>query len=208
MTDISHPAPIFHSIFGDTWNQLPPVMHKHYANRPFTNDVVTVSGTMFIKMSWLMKLLTPLLRLTKTLVAKEGESIEVKVRFESAPDTDNFTLNRTFRFADGKTLQFVSKLEPIGGNEMIEWTGSGIGWRASYSFENDRVKLCHRGYCIKLFGTNIPLPVSLLFGKGHAEEQAISENSFKMEMHIQHPLWGKLYTYGGTFDVTEMALNE
>ena len=49
--------PIFQSIFGEQWSVLPPVMHKHYANRPRSNDVVTVEGLMKVEVSLFVKLL-------------------------------------------------------------------------------------------------------------------------------------------------------
>lgn len=38
--------PIFKSIFGESWDFLSPVMKKHYANRPYTDDVTVVEGTL------------------------------------------------------------------------------------------------------------------------------------------------------------------
>ena len=98
-------------------------------------------------------------------------------------------------------------MEPIGGNEVIEWTASGLGWRAAYTYENDRVILRHRGYCIKLFGKRIALPLSALFGSANAEEWVISDNEFGMFMSIKHPIFGELYSYGGTFEIVELKLD-
>jgi len=36
--------PTFKAIFGDDWDQLPPIMRKHYANRPNSNDTTVVEG--------------------------------------------------------------------------------------------------------------------------------------------------------------------
>jgi hypothetical protein len=57
--------PIFQVVFRQQWAQIPPVMQKHYTNRPYSNDVVTVDGKMDIKFSWLVKLLSPLLRVAE-----------------------------------------------------------------------------------------------------------------------------------------------
>ncbi len=32
--------PIFAEVFGAQWDRLPPALKAHYANRPFSNDVV------------------------------------------------------------------------------------------------------------------------------------------------------------------------
>ncbi len=187
---------------------MPPVMKKHYANRPFTSDRVTAKGVMEIKIHWLIKLFAPLFNLTGTLVAKQGDNIEVTVRFESDPNSTIFCLNREFSFRDGSKYQFISRMEPVGSNEVIEWTSSGIGWRAAYAYDGTRITLRHRAYCIRLFGTRISLPLSLIFGKTKAEEKEISGNAFEMAMHIHHPILGTIYSYGGTFEITDMKLDE
>ncbi len=207
MTENSHHQPIFQPIFGKSWAQLPPVMHKHYANRPFSRDSVIVKGRLDIKLHWLVKMFAPLFAITKTLVPKAGSNIETVVNFASKPDSAYFCLEREFSFPDGQNYNFFSCMEPVGGNEVVEWTSSGIGWRAAYSYDGDQVILQHRGYCIKIFGRPIPLPFTLLFGRANAEERAISDIEFSMFMNITHPLFGELYSYGGTFEITEMSLD-
>ena len=207
MTDKTHRNPIFQPIFGSTWNDLPPVMHKHYANRPFTGNVVIVEGLMKVKIHWLVKLLIPLFAVSKTLVPKAGTNIEVTVKFRSEPNSNIFCFDRKFSFPDGKVYRFFSRMEPVKGNEVIEWTASGLGWRAAYSFENNRVILRHRGYCIKLFGIHMALPFTALFGSANAVEWAVSDNEFAMFMNIKHPLFGELYFYGGAFEIAEMMLD-
>lgn len=200
--------PIFQSIFGDDWQSLPPVMHQHYANRPFSHDVTIVEGVMEVSMSPLVKLLSPLFRFTKTLVPKAGKDIAVKVHFCSEPDSNVFCFDREFRFPDGATHRFYSRMEPIGNNEVVEWTGSGIGWHAAYSYKDGKVMLKHLGYCIRLMGKRIRLPLGWLFGYGDAYEVPISDTSFDMAMTIQHPMLGRMYGYGGNFTIKEVALHD
>jgi len=207
MIENSCRTPTFRPIFGDTWGDLPPVMHKHYANRPFTGDEVIVEGLMEVKIHWLVKLFAPLFAISKTLVPKAGKNVKVSVKFKSRQDSNLFCFDREFSFDDGKDYRFFSRMEPIGGNEVVEWTASGLGWRATYSYENNRVILRHRGYCIKLFGARIALPLTPLFGSANAEEWVISDSEFGMFMNIKHLLFGELYSYGGTFEIAEMRLD-
>lgn len=183
-------------------------MHKHYANRPFTHDEVIVEGLLEVKTHWLVKLFAPIFTLSKTLVPKAGKNVKVIVIFKSEANSNRFCFDRTFSFADGKIFRFFSRMEPIGGNQVIEWTSSGIGWRATYSYENNRVILRHKGYCIRIFGKRVSLPITALFGTPSAEEKAISDDEFSMTMSIRHPLLGELYSYGGVFKVMEMRLDE
>lgn len=199
--------PIFQSIFGKSWDTLPPVMQQHYANRPFCDDVVTVEGVMEVTLSPLAKLCSPLFRLSKTLVPKAGKNIAVTVHFRSEPDSNHFCFDREFRFPDGTTHRFYSRMEPIGSNEVVEWTASGIGWHAGYSYVDNKVVLKHIGYCIKVAGKAFPLPLSWLFGYGHAHEIPISDDSFNMAMTIQHPLFGVIYGYNGSFIIAQEKLD-
>jgi hypothetical protein len=87
-------------------------------------------------------------------------------------------------------------------NEIIEFMGMGIGWKMNYEFEDGLVKLKHKGYVLRIFGFNIPMPLSLLIGKGYAQEKTISEDEFSMFVTITHPLFGVVYQYSGQFKIT------
>ena len=199
---------IFAKIFGASWPQMPPVMHDHYAIRPNSNDLVIAAGVMKIEMSFLAKLMAPLFKLTGTLVPRAGDDVQVTVRFTSGPDSKFMCFDRHFVFQDGRSERFLSKMEPVGGNEIIEWTGSGIGWRAAFTYENDKVRLTHKGYAYKMFGKIINLPISWLFGFGNASEVATSDTGFDMEMTLAHPVWGLIYGYNGHFEIIEIKLDD
>jgi hypothetical protein len=196
--------PIFKSIFGQDWDTLPPVMRKHYANRPYHDDRVTLEGSMKIESSVLGRLLTPFFRLAGTLVPYEGENIPTTVHLISTATSGVFQFDRCFHFAD-KPYHFFSYMQPIGGNELVEFMRFGLGWRVAYHWNGDKVILTHRGYVLKLFGVLMPLPLGLIMGKGYAEETPINDDEFSMMMEIVHPLWGKIYGYSGIFKVSKEA---
>jgi len=183
-------------------------MRDHYAVRPLTGDLVVATGTMKIEMSRLALLMAPLFRLTKTLVPRPGDNVKVTVRFTSDPEHGWMCFDRLFTFEDGQQERFYSRMQPIGQNQVIEWTGSGVGWRAAFSHQNDKVKLTHKGYSVKLFDRIFHLPISWLFGIGNASERATSQTGFDMEMTLTHPLWGQIYGYSGHFEITEVSLDE
>ncbi|HTN39983.1 MAG TPA: DUF4166 domain-containing protein, partial [Asticcacaulis sp.] len=64
--------PIFAEIFAEQWDRMPPALKAHYANRPFSNDRVTVTGTLTIRMGPLLRLFSPLLKACKMLTPWEG----------------------------------------------------------------------------------------------------------------------------------------
>lgn len=200
-------GPIFSSIFGTAWAALPPVFRRHYANRPFCRDIVIVDGVMRVEASWLMRLLSPALRLSRTLPPYVGDEVPVTVTFRSEPDSRAYCFDREFRFPGRSPYHFLSRMEPTGGDEVIEWMRGGIGWRAAYAFSAGQVRLEHRGYALRLFGRTIPLPLEAFFGRGSAFEEALDADRFAMAMSLDHPLLGRLYAYSGVFAVREVRLD-
>ncbi len=200
-------GPIFSSIFGASWAALPPVFLSHYANRPFCRDIVIVEGMMRVELHWLMRLLSPALRLSRTLPPYVGDEVPVTVTFRSEPDSSAYCLDREFRFPGRPPYHFLSRMEPTGGNEVIEWMRVGLGWRAAYSFSDGQVRLEHRGYALRLFGKTIALPLEAFLGRGSAFEEALGADRFAMAMRLDHPLLGKLYGYSGVFAVREVRLD-
>lgn len=191
--------PIFKSIFGESWDMLPPVMLKHYANRPYTNDRTTVKGNLNVMCTGPIRLLSPLLWIAGGIPPANAQNVPVTVMFESDEQSKAFTFHRTFHFADRKPYSFRSKMLQVMGNEVIELMAFGIGWKTSFHWEDGCVKLKHRGYVVKLFGHYIPIPLTFIFGAGNAIETSVDDCTFDMQVEITHPLWGKVYGYNGRF---------
>ncbi len=99
-------------------------------------------------------------------------------------------------------------MEPISENEVIEWTGSGIGWKCRYSYDQNGVRLQHVGYCFRFAGLDLSLPVEWLIGRPSAWEKAVDGANFRMEMKVTHRLFGTLYSYAGQFEISEISLEK
>lgn len=196
-------SPIFQSIFSDSWTDLPPVMHKHYANRSYTDDVTIVQGVMDIQCSGPIKLFAPLLRFMGSVPPFNETNVPVVVSFESEPASKAFHFKREFQFKNTKPYHFNSYMLQHG-NEVIEIMRLGMVWRSSYVWEKDRVKLKHKGYAIRLFGLLIPLPLTWLLGEANAEEVPVDDTIFDMRVEMTHPLWGRIYEYKGRFEVIKL----
>lgn len=197
-------APLFVQIFGDAWQHLPPVMRKHYANRPHHDDETVAEGVMIVKSSWLGRLFSPLFRLSGTLVPYAGEGIPATVQFFTTAKDDSFTLRRTFYFPNKKPYIFCSSMQPQGGAEIIEFTKLGFGWHMRYGWDGAKVTLTHRRYVIRLCGKIIPMPLGWLIGTIYAEETAIDDNTFAMKMEMHHKLFGHIFSYSGIFTMTKV----
>jgi len=196
--------PTFKSVFGEKWDALPTVMKKHYANKPYSNDVVTVKGKMnFIIARW-ARWIMPLFKSLKIIVPYAGENLDVTVNFRSEPDTDVYQFDRWIYFPNRKPYNFLSKMQNPKGDVIVEKFGCGICWCMNYDFDGEKVLLLHKGYALKLFGKVIPLPISAIVGRGYAEEIPIDDDTFRMRMTITHPWFGIYYEYNGVFTVSEM----
>jgi hypothetical protein len=194
---------IFASVFCQKWKCLPKVLQMRYANRVYSNDVVTIDGNLNVHCSWMIYLLKPLLKLFNVLAPYPGKNVPVSVNLLSRPDSNILYFNRTFSFANRKPYRFFSKMVRIKGDEVIEFMNFGIGWRMRCFYDGRKVILQHVGYVWKLFNIMVPLPLNLLIGKGYAEEEAISDNEFRLYFEIRHRLFGKIYGYDGILAIKE-----
>lgn len=197
--------PIFKQILRENWDALPKVMRDHYAVRPYSNDKVTVRGTLDVAVSPLAALLA---RTTGMLIAQSGKDVPVTVTFRSGPTSAAFRFDREFSFPGQKPVHFRSRMERVSDNILIEFMRFGIGWKFAFDWRDGKITLDHRGYIWRIFGITLPIPGELLLGKGAAEETPLTEQSFAMWTHTKHRLFGKMFGYAGTFEVTEVSCPE
>ena len=120
-------------------------------------------------------------------------------------DDRSLQLDRVFRFPGRKPVRFRSRMEHIGGNELIEFMRFGIGWKLACHWDGTKVILAHRGYIWRMFGVNFPVPLALAIGRGHAEEVPLTDNDFSMWTHSSHPLFGQVFGYAGSFRIEEVT---
>lgn len=201
--------PTFAEVFAEQWDNLPPVMKLHYANRPFTRDRGMVEGHLTIRMGWLMKVMAPLMGALGMLTPRDGDNVACTVRFLSEPDSKAFVFERHFAFP-GRPYIFRSRLVPQGAHDVTEYMPCGIGWRCGYSFRDGKVMLEHKGYVWRMLGVDIPLLGlgELFMGRGAAFEEATGGDRFRMQMGTYGSLFGTAMDYGyeGEFTVTEVTL--
>lgn len=190
--------PIFKPIFGKDWDKLPPVMHKHYANLPYSNHEVVAEGRLDFMCKFYIK---PFLKLSRTAPAYNEKDVAVTVRFTSKPNNASFCFNRIFYFKDHKPYHFNTCMYQVKDREVIERMKYGICWHSNYSWDGEKVILTHKKYSLQFFSINIPLPITWLIGRTDAEEIALDDNSFAMSASIIHPIFGEVYSYKGQFEV-------
>lgn len=200
---IENSLEIFKPVFGASWNQLPPVLKKHYANHAFSEETGIAEGKLDINFNKIFQIFVPIFHLLKILTPYKGKDVPTVVKFVSKLNSSAFIFEREFYFLGKNPIKFSSKMFPLKKNEIVEVMKCGIGWHCACSYENNKVLLRHRGYALKLFNFFIPLPLTFLIGTVSAEEEAISDDEFRMKMSVQHFLFGELYGYGGTFKMVK-----
>lgn len=194
--------PIFKPVFDKSWNDLPPVMHRHYANRPYSHDHVIVEGVLNVMCQWYLR---PLFRTFGTVPPYNEAGVPVTVHFTSEPDSEAFCFDRVFHFRNQQPFHFRSRMFRRQQNEIMEVMNHGICWHSYYEWNGIKVRLRHKGYSLRLCKINIPLPITWLIGRGDAEEIAVNDERFDMCATITHPLLGKVYEYKGQFKVIKEA---
>lgn len=194
--------PTFKSIFGESWDNLPPVMKKHYANRPYSTEVTTVEGVLDIFCKPPLLWLSPAMRLLGQIPTFNEKNVPVTVRFKSDLDSKSFHFKRSFNFLGRKPYVFHSRILQVKNSEVVEIMKFRLGWKMQYSWDGEKVILTHKGYIFQLFGHLIPLPLTILMGAGNATEYPVDDDTFDMEVSITHPWWGEIYGYKGRFKVS------
>lgn len=195
---------IFKSVFTSTWDKLPPALQKRYGNRPYSNDITTVEGKMDINFSKVMSCFMPFFKLFHVLVPYKGKNIPVIVNFRSQTDSDALYLDRKFYFPGKPPYQFNSSMHILKDSEVVERMSFGLGWRTHFHYDGKKIVMQHKGYVLQIFGLNIPLPLAVFVGIGHAEEEIIDDNSYRITMTMSHPIFGTLYSYSGSFRFTRL----
>lgn len=193
--------PIFKAIFGEDWDALPPVMHRHYANRPYSTEVNRVRGTLDVFCKPPLLWFAPIMKFLGQVPACNEQNVAVQVDFESDRYSRAFQFNRTFYFNQEKPYVFRSRMLPAGRNAMFEVMRWGLTWKAAFTWDGNKVVMTHRGYAFHLWGYFLPLPLTFILGAGNAWEQPVSDTVFVMSMNIRHPWWGEIYGYSGQFEV-------
>lgn len=192
--------PIFQSVFGNNWELLPPLFRRHYHIRPNSTDQIKIEGYVDIRCSKGYRVFMPIFKWFKTLMPYEGKNIPITVFLRS--NKNEFHFQRTFYPENESPYLFTSYMVQRKDNIVIEFMPNRIGWKTLYLYEDNKVKLKHLGYVIKLFGLTIPLPLTFLFGKIYLEKEAVSYRSFTLKMNMTHFLLGK-YEYHGNLNIVE-----
>lgn len=177
---------------GEQWDALPAALQAHYKNR----DNIDI-GKLDIEYPRFMQPYLNFLRLLGALVNQRGKALATTV--EKWMDNDVQHWKRKIQFPDGKTIYFRSYWVTMGDNELIEYVNRFIGLRMRVEVKKQKLYYHGVSYVLKLGRFLLPIPEWLVLGHTTIVETALNENEFTIDFRLQHPLFGRLFRYAGTF---------
>ena len=184
---------------GSDFQKLHVAVRRHYAE-----PTVVAQGTMdVIHVKRTIRLFTLIsYRLIRAPVPHSGRGISLAL--ENRIDSSNvmhwvrtFYKNRSFP----ETITFVSQMFCSGERKVIETTRYGLGVEANLSVTGDgSLVFDTSSYVVVLpyLGLIVRFPTWLSpFGRGHTKEIGETEDSFKVEFEMNHPIFGRTVAYSG-----------
>ena len=191
-------SPIAQALGGD-FHYLHPAVSKHYAE-----PTIHLSGTMdFIYVKGSIMLLAHVShRLFHAPVPRRGIDVEVSVR-SRVDDSGAMHWVRMFfkNTSFPKDVTFTSRTVYSGDHRIIEFTRYGLGVEADLSVDVEG-SLVHdmRKYVVRMpfLGMVVRFPTWLSpFGGGRTKEIGETEDSFRIEFEMTHPIFGRTVAYTG-----------
>ena len=101
--------PIFKPIFGDAWNDLPPVIHKHYANHPYCEQSTIVEGKLDVMCAGPVQWLAPLFWLTRGIPPQNEKMSASRLNSKAIATAKPFTSIESFILKNANLTVFVQK---------------------------------------------------------------------------------------------------
>ncbi|NOQ35732.1 MAG: DUF4166 domain-containing protein [Methylococcaceae bacterium] len=193
--------PLLKQVLGTDWDKLSPVLRQHYDVPNAKTNRCVLTGTMEIDYPLFITPLIKIIRLFGGLIDIKGQQVSTQVEKWGEPDNAFLHWRRTMQTADGQQTIFASKMAYRAENELVELINLGFGLRLKVSEDNGDLLYQSNGHLLKLMGFCIPIPDWLVLGHATIREHALSDNNFRLEFVIRHPLCGETYRYGGVFEI-------
>lgn len=193
--------PVVQAALGEDWQRLPETLRRNFDLHPGDEDLVCLEGRMYeIRHSWFAKLLIYPAQLCGALVPYQGRDVPIRIEIHTSADNGSFMHWRRIHHFPGKApVVFASCMEYFRGNEIIERVGWGLGMRMRVSLDGDVLRFTSVCYQWDILGVKLRIPNWLLLGRGQLRERQVTPEKFEMFFEINHPLWGRTFTYNGVF---------
>lgn len=195
--------PLIAQALGKKFGSLPPVFQKKYQNRIFSDDFLVMKGLVDVESSVYYRFLDLIFKYI--LPPTSGKNLPAKIEVLSDKYSNKLSILREISLAQGESRKFNTKLQITDTGMVFESLGVGLcGGVFEINLKGDKISYTPQKYaCISgifnwLFKTKL---VELMLGKVYIEEEALSEESFKLQLTIVNPVLGKIYKYSGRFKI-------
>ncbi|MFC1748302.1 DUF4166 domain-containing protein [Pseudomonadota bacterium] len=197
--------PVIKQALGKHWDALAPIVKRHYDITPGEASKMIIRGTMDeVYHSPIAKLFLLPGRIFGALVPYKGKNIATEVcNWTTQENNKAMFWHRTLDFPNKPPVIFRSRMEHINNDEIIEYVRFGMGIRMRMSVHNGALKFASIGYVWKIGRIKIPIPTWAILGNAEIIEKAISDDSFYIAFNMTHPLFGKTFSYSGTFSILD-----
>lgn len=201
----SKPVSIMKKALGEEWDLLDDIVKRHYEMAPGTPSDMTIYGSMDkVFHSNIAKLFLLPGRIFGALVPYKGVDIPTTVNnWTKGDDTKAMFWHRTMQFPGKPLSEFRSRMEYIGGDEIIEYVKYGLGMRMRMSVDDGALVFTSAGYVWDIGLARIPIPAWAILGDAKITERAISDKEFYIDFNMVHPLFGHTFSYSGNFSIQE-----
>jgi hypothetical protein len=200
---VSSRDPVIKAALGKDWTRVPEILQRNFSLRPGEDCEVRLRGVMYeVSHSRIAKFFVYVGQLFGALVPYQGKNIAIRIDIRTHRSDPRFTYwQRVHFFPQSPEYIFASRMEYLEGNDFIERVRLGLGMRMKASIDNDILKFEAVCYQWDFFGVSIRFPNWLLLGTGVILERQVSSDEFEMSYQIDHPWWGRTFTYKGIFSI-------
>jgi Domain of unknown function (DUF4166) len=197
--------PLIEMIFVAEAGKVPKILRKRYSITPYTTNNLLLKGIINIHSSRIFDIFAPLFKFMDSLPSYPEQNIPTTVEFISEPTSDAISMNRTFYYHNKPAYHFNSKIIHLKDNVVLELMKFGLAAKLIYRLDGNKIIMDYGGYALRLGRLIIPLPLGFIIGKFSACEEEIDKTKFNMAVYLEHPIFGKIYRYEGTFAMEEVA---
>lgn len=193
--------PLLQKALGEDWNKLPSVIQRHYSVA--IDSKTCLKGAMEIAYPNYLLPLISLIHLCGGLVVRRGKDIETRVEKTTSQQNTQLCWKRTLKYYDGEKDYFYSQMSYLQNHELIETVRFGFGLRLKVSVDHGMLVYRSNGHIWQCGRFRLTFPDWLLLGTATITETPISDQQFRLNFSINHPLLGNCYCYSGIFQYCE-----
>lgn len=200
MTSKRSEGELFKSQLGDSWHTLCDGIQKRFDADPTPKKPLAYKGTMTkVWCSAYGKLLAYLSYFTGALLPYCGENIPVDILVFTKDDLPDIFKRRNYFFPSKKPFLFKSNMRLGKQNQVMEYVGFGLGMIIQIEAREGNLHFYSNHYFLQLGTKVITLPSFLTPGETYLVHENLSDESFRIEITINHKLFGPMYYQQGVF---------